>query len=200
MLWRMDDLTLLGPIVRLQIQKEPLIVGVRPERVYRLDPLVSVEAMTLAADGVVVRTDAGWVVDRHHAAHPSNPRPNPDRVLSFGFTSHYAAMAAHFGEADLGDAGENITVETDRIVSLEDVTGGIVIKRPDRTIEVKGAAVAEPCVPFTRFRLRDQSTSLEDVKPHREFLRRGMRGFVMGLANLDGAVEIELGDEVYLSR
>ncbi|NND03460.1 MAG: hypothetical protein HKN91_11795 [Acidimicrobiia bacterium] len=196
----MEDLTLLGPIVRLQIQKEPLIVGVRPERVYRLDPLVSVEAMTLAPDGAVVRTESGWVVDRHHAAHPANSRPNPDRVLSFGFTSHYTAMADHFGEAALGDAGENIIVDTDRTVSLDDMSGGIVIKRPDRTIEVKGAAVAEPCVPFTRFRLGDPAAPLEAVKPHREFLRRGMRGFVMGLTNLDGAVEVELGDEVYLRK
>lgn len=194
----MDDLKLLGPIVRLQIQKEPLIIGVRPERVYRLDPLVNLDALTLASDGVIARSDSGWILDRHHAAHPSNARPNLDRVLSFGFTSHYAAMADHFGEADVGDAGENIIVETDQMVSLDDIAGGILIKRPDRSIEIKGAAVAEPCVPFTRFRLRDQSTSLEDVKPHREFLRRGMRGFVMGLANLDGAVEIELGDEVYL--
>lgn len=194
----MDDLTLIGPIVRLQIQKEPLIVGVRPEREYRLDPLVTVDAMTLAADGVVVKTAAGWVVDRHHAAHPSNALPSPDRVLSVGFTSHYAAMQDHFGAVDLGDAGENIIVDTDRMITLDDVSGGIVIQRPDRKIELKGAAVAEPCVPFTRFRLRDPSSSLDDVKPHREFLRKGMRGFVMGLANLDGAVEIELGDEVYL--
>lgn len=194
----MHDLSFLGPIVRLQIQKEPLIVGVRPNRVYRLDPLVSLEAMTLSSQGVMVKTTAGWVVDRHHAAHPSNPLPNPDRVLSFGFTSHYAAMAERFGEVDLGDAGENIIVETDRMVSLDDLSGGIVIKRMDRMIELKGAAVAEPCVPFTRFRLRDPSRSLEEVKPHRKFLRGGMRGYVMGAADLDETVQIELGDEVYL--
>lgn len=176
------------------------MVGVVPERVYRLDPLVAVEAMTLSTDGVVVRTDRGWVVDRHHAAHPSNSRPNPDRVLSIGFTSHYAAMRHHFGWADVGDAGENIIVDTDPRISLDDVAGGIVIRRPGGDIELKGAAVAAPCVPFTRFRLGDQSKPLDDVKPHRDFLHNGMRGYVMGLANINGAVEIALGDEVLIRR
>ena len=78
----MHDLTLLGAIVRLQIQKEPMIIGVRPERVYRLDPLVSVDNLTLTAEGVMYKTDGGWMVDRHHSAHPAQGSPNPDRVLS----------------------------------------------------------------------------------------------------------------------
>ena len=125
-------------------------------------------------------------------------RPNPDRVISVGFTSHYALMAQHFGWANTGDAGENIIVATDRRITLDQVAGGIIIRRPDRDLELKGAAVAEPCVPFTRFRLDDQSTPLDDVKAHREFLRHGMRGYVMGLANLDAAVEVSVGDEVYV--
>lgn len=198
MLPAMSDLVRLGRIVRLQIQRDPMIIGVRPERVYRLDPLESVESMTLSPDGVIIKTSGGWVVDRHHAAHPSMGRPNPERVLSVGFTEHYRLMAEHFGWADLGDAGENIIVESDRRITLDDVAGGIVIRRHDRDVELKGAAVAEPCVPFTRFRLGDQATPLDAVKPHRDFLRQGMRGYVMGLANLDGAVEITLGDEVFL--
>jgi hypothetical protein len=106
-------------------------------------------------------------------------------------------MAEHFGSATVGDAGENVIIETTGLVTENQVAGGLMIERPGGNIEVKGAAVAEPCVPFTRFRLGDAAADLELVKPNREFLRRGMRGYVMGLANLTGAIEIEVGDLVY---
>ncbi len=43
----------------------------------------------------------------------------------------------------------------------------------------------------------DSAAPLAEVQPHREFLRRGMRGFVMGLETLTGAVAVDVGDFVY---
>lgn len=200
MLVAMDGYTLLGPIRRLQIQKETLIVGVRPDRVYRTEPLVSVDSIAISPDGITTNCEAGWVLDVHHTAHPANGHPDLDRLLSVGFTAHYEAMAARFGTAPDGVAGENIIVQTDHIVTEDQIAGGLMIERPDRRVELKGAAVAEPCVPFTRFLLNDRGAHLDVVKPHRDFLRRGMRGFVMGLGNLEGATAIELGDLVYATR
>lgn len=196
----MDDYTLLGPIRHLQIQREPLRIGVRPDRVYGTGPLASVPALVLSPEGVIAKIDAGWMVDLHHTAHPANAQPNLDRLLSVGFTSHYAAMADHFGSANLGDAGENLIVETDAVISEDLIAGGLLIERPGGNIELHLPAVAEPCVPFTRFRLGDPEADLDLVEPNREFLRGGMRGYVMGLSNLAGAFEIEVGDLVYARR
>ena len=193
----MDDYTLLGPIRHLQIQKGILRTGLRPDQAYRTEPLMSTPALVLSPAGVIANVDGSWVIDRHHTAHPANADPNLDRLLSIGFTAHYEAMAEHFGSATVGDAGENIIVETTGIITEEHIAGGLMIERPGGTIALEGAAVAEPCVPFTRFRLGDPEADLELVEPNREFLRRGMRGYVMGLGNLTGAVEIEVGDLVY---
>jgi len=198
MLPAMDDVTLLGPIRLLQIQRERLVRGVRPERTYHVEPLITVESMVLSPQGPLAKIDGGWVVAVHHAAHPANPIPSLDRMLSIGFTSHYTAMADRFGLATLGVAGENVIVDTGSIVTQEDLDGGLVIERPDGArIELKGAAAAEPCVPFTRFMLQDPEADLEIVKPNRDFLRRGMRGFVLGTAGLTESVEISLGDLVF---
>ena len=194
----MQQPTLIGSIERLQIQRERLIIGTRPDQVYRTDALIAVDSMVLSPDGPLAKVDGGWVVAVHHAAHPANPMPDLDRMLSVGFTSHYAAMAAHFGTAPIGVAGENIIVKADRMITLDEIAGGIVIERPGGAhIELKGAAVAEPCVPFTRYMLNDPEADLDIVKPNRDFLRKGMRGFVMGTAGLSESVEVSLGDKVY---
>ena len=193
----MDEYRLLGPIRLLQIQKETLRIGVRPNRVYRTDPLASVPALVLSPGGSIAKIDGGWMVDVHHTAHPANAQPSLDRLLSVGFTSHYAAMAEHFGSATVGDAGENIIVETDDIITQDQIAAGLLIERPGGIIELHDPAVAEPCVPFTRFRLGDPAADLELVNPNREFLRDGMRGYVMGLGNLTAAVAVEVGDLVY---
>ena len=192
--------TRLGAISKLQIQLERLVRGVRPDRIYTPEPLVEVDAMVLSPYGAVAKIDGAWVLSVHHAAHPANSRPNPDRMLSIGFTSHYDLMRARFGDAPPGIGGEYIIVETDTVVTEEDLAGGVAIGRPDgRDVKLKGAKVAKPCVPFTRFLMGDSRADLDSVRPHREFLDNGMRGFVMGTAGLDAAVEISVGDPVYLA-
>jgi hypothetical protein len=159
--------------------------------------LASVPAFALSPEGVIAKINGGWMVDSHHAAHPANAQPSHGRLLSVGFTSHYAAMAEHFGSATVGDAGENLIVETDGIITEDQIAGGLLIERPGGNIELHQPVVAEPCIPFTRFRLGDPEADLELVEPNREFLRRGMRGYVMGLGNLIATVEVEVGDLVY---
>ena len=72
-------------------------------------------------------------------------------AISVGFTAHYAAMRARFGEhAVLGCAGENIIVETEGRITLDDVSSGFVIQTASGAqVELSGGRVAEPCRPFT---------------------------------------------------
>lgn len=196
----MDGYTLVGPITRLQIQKERLVVGTRPDRTYRTEPLLSVDSFAVSSEGVIANVDGGWVLDVHHTSHPASTRSELDRLLSIGFSAHYDAMAERFGAAPYGIAGENIIVDTDRVITEDAIADGLMIQRPDRQIQLKGAAVAEPCVPFTKFMLQDAHAPVDIVKPNRDFLRRGTRGFVMGLDGLDETVAIELGDLVYLGH
>ena len=117
--------------------------------------------------------------------------PNRDDGISFQQGAH---------DNTVGDAGENVIVETDGLITEDHIAGGLMIERPGANIELKAPVVAEPCVPFTRYLLGDPKADLEMVQPHREFLRRGMRGYVMGLSNLTEAVEVEVGDLVYARR
>ncbi len=191
----MSGLEPIGEIVLLQIQKEQLVVGVRPERSYRTGPLVAVDALTLSPAGAVARIDGGWVVDRHHTAHPANIRPHMGRLLSVGFTGHYDRMTADFGAVELGVGGENIIVSTAHRVDLSRIGPGVVIRTAGGDIATDEATVAEPCIPFTRYLLGDDAPDAE-VAEKRERLRGGMRGYVMGLGSMTGSVEIRLGDTV----
>jgi hypothetical protein len=106
-------------------------------------------------------------------------------------------MAERFDEAPLGIAGENVIVDTDRHVTLDMIAGGIEIETGDGTVVLLDPAVAEPCVPFTRFMMRQPEATLDDLKADREFLRRGTRGFVVGLGSLDGPAVVRPGDLVW---
>ena len=56
----------------------------------------------------------------------------------------------------------------------------------------------EPCVEFTRFLTGRPGASAQEVKPDREKLRHGVRGFAIGIPELD-QIEVTVGAAV-LSR
>ncbi len=183
----------LGPIVRLQVQRDPLKtngVGYDPA------PILSVAEASLDRRGMVGRAGGSWVLDVHHAAHP-RVRGGGRRALSLGFTGHYEAMAERFGAADLGSAGENIVVEAEGIVAAEDLAGEVIITGSDAEIVLRGARVAAPCAEFTSF-----LKGLPAVAPAAEqpadvdFLDGGMRGFILDVSQLEAAVMIRVGDRV----
>src|SRR3989304_6150768 len=98
---------LIGAIVRLQVQRDPL-----KERGVGYDPtgILAVEEAAIGPLGIVGRHEGTWVLDTHHAAHPRS-QAGGRRALSIGFTGHYDRMAKRFGVAPLGCAGENLIVE-----------------------------------------------------------------------------------------
>ncbi|MFQ5966238.1 MAG: MOSC domain-containing protein [Acidimicrobiia bacterium] len=180
----------LGRIVKLQIQTDLLA-----RDHYDPAPLYETERLLLTPSGALAWCDGGWTVDSHHRDFPGRRYWNQDRALSVGFTSHYEAMAAHFGRAPLGCAGENVTIEADHQISPEELLNGLVIEADGRRVELGGLRIAQPCVPFTEFML-GAPTDNAQVEVHRDFLRGGMRGFVTGLDHLSEPTEIREGDRV----
>jgi hypothetical protein len=187
---------LLGRIVRLQVQREPL-----KEKGVGYDPgaILSVTRASIDANGMVGWTGRGWVLDAHHSAHP-RARGGGNRALSIGFTGHYALMADRFGEAPLGVAGENVIVEHDGRVYEKDLRGMVVLRGAGGDIETTDARVAAPCREFTSFLLGlDAVPDRVELEDDLEFLERGTRGFILDVGGL-GPGAIEVGDEVLLKR
>jgi len=192
----------IGVIVRLQVQVSSLKVGELPARHYDPSPLRSVAALTLTPAGVVASLEPGTeVVDVHHRDHPASKQRRGKNALSIGFTAHYAAMRDRFG-AHLRDgiAGENILVETGRMLAEEDLAGGVTIEtQGGASIPLQRIMIAAPCVEFSRFALRFPDDHRPDatVTDALQFLHRGMRGYYAGY---DGEpVVITVGDRLFLT-
>ncbi len=186
--------TLLGTIIKCQISAQGLIQDKR----YIDSDIVDASELHLGVDGVVGWCDGRAVLNHHHRLNPRLRSWKPARLLSVGFSGHYGAMASRFGSAPIGCAAENMIVDCDRIVSPDELAGGLQIRSGDgSTIDLEPAAVAKPCVPFTKFLLADQDANDDVVAPNRAFLDNGMRGFVPGLANQTDTAVIRPGDELW---
>lgn len=188
-----------GTVLRLQVQRSSLKAGEAPRRWYDPGPIVTVSSLQVSADGVTGGDDSGAkLLDVHNATHPASKNREHTNGISICFTSHYRAMRERFG-AHLVDgiAGENILVDTDRMMSPDDLPPEIVIRdAEDREIRIHDIIVAPPCVEFARFALQHPP----DAKPDRtvteavRFLHDGMRGYY---ARFDGpAGLISIGDTV----
>jgi hypothetical protein len=162
---------------------------------YDTSMLVPVDTLRLTPDGVLGLSDGEWIADRHHRDHPAASHWRAQDTLSFGFTSHYDLMWDLFRPTPLGIAGENVIVVADEMVHLDDIAGGVRIETDERQIELLPPGILEPCVEFTRFMTSRPDASAREVKPDREKLRNGVRGYAVGIPGPD-PVEIGLGDTV----
>ncbi len=184
----------IGTIKLLQVQRGPLKVK---DVSYDPRPLLEVESASLGPDGMLGSSAGGWVLDVHSSMHPAC-RGGGNRALSIGFTAHYDAMSARYGARLLGEAGENIIVESSGMVTLADLDGTVVIKAAEGDVELTGARVAAPCREFTSYLLGlDHIPDRAELGNDLEFLGHGMRGFVFGLDHLGGWITVRTGDEVF---
>ncbi|MGI9584318.1 MAG: hypothetical protein ACR2N7_01870 [Acidimicrobiia bacterium] len=184
--------TAIGSIILLQSQTHAMTGSGG----YDTGALRSNPVLKLTASGAYGLDDGAWVMDRHHRHHPESQYWHAEDVLSFGFTSHYRHMTSLFGPIPLGIGGENVIVECSSIVTLEDIAGGIRIEGQSGSLDLTGPAVAEPCVEFTRFMTQKPAASAHEIKPYREQLKHGVRGFVVGVP--DGApFDVAVGDTVW---
>ncbi len=170
---------------------------------YEDHKILEVDELWLGVDGVIGQLAGQSILHAHHRIHPNKSWDHrrrdfrPKRLLSIGFTGHYSQMAERFGEAPMGCAAEDIIVDCAGTVTLGDLADGVQLRRDGQVVELNEVAVAKPCVPFTKWLLRDQDASDEVVAANRAFLEAGMRGFVMGLADQHEPVAIRVGDELW---
>jgi len=184
-------------IVRLQIQQEPLKRGEKPYRWYDATSIRQVEPLLVDERGATGVADGDKILDVHHVDHPKTRNHGRASGLSLGFTAHYGAMRARFGDrvAD-GVAGENVLVDTDEQMTYERLAAGAFRTHDGRTVPFVEVEVAEPCVEFSRYVLGVEPG--DRSQPMREPLRAlmgGMRGFYVALAV---PVELMVGDELLL--
>jgi hypothetical protein len=186
----------LGSIIRLQVQRSTLKTGERPLRRYDPAPLLAVPRLAVTPYGMLGGTpDGGWVVDIHHRAHPATKNEDGVHGASVGFTGHYAAIRAKFGDRVVdGSAGENMIVEHPALLAPADVERGLVVVGKDGAERVRFRVLqpAHPCRPFTGWALGENVESAV-LKEHLQFLENGMRGYYL---QAEGSATIELGDEL----
>ncbi|HJW09716.1 MAG TPA: hypothetical protein VJ483_08790 [Holophagaceae bacterium] len=190
----------LGPIVRLQIQRDRLKQGERPRRWYDPAALLSVPRLHLGPRGAVAEVDGFSALDVHHMDHPrSRFNLETENTLTLGFTGHYAAMRDRFGpRLTDGIAGENVIVDVDRTVGLDELAGGVLVRGQDgRELRFHRLNVAHPCAEFSHYALDLPPTTADAavLKETLQFLDAGRRGFHMTFA--DGPRWIDVGDEVF---
>ena len=190
----LGEWTRIGDITLLQIQ-----TGVLTETgSYDTSMLMQVDTLRLTRDGVLGRSGGEWLFDRHHRRHPAAKYWHAEDVLSFGFTSHYDHMWELFRPTPLGIAGENVIVVAEGMIDPASIEGGLRIETSGSPVDLDEPHPMEPCVEFTRFLTGRPGASAQEVKPDREKLRHGVRGFAVGIPELD-QIEVTVGAAV-LSR
>lgn len=196
----LDNLELIGPIVRLQVQTSSLKHGERPRSWYDPAPIRAVPAMLLD-EGGVTGVDDGDIADVHHRDHPQSKHRRENGV-SVGFTGHYSAMRTRFGDHLVdGIAGENILVDAVGVFSLADVMHGIVFVGAHGLTILSAVEHAKPCVEFSKFCAGYAPERRPDraITETLQFLNHGTRGFYATLERSpdDSPTLIALGDLLY---
>lgn len=198
----------LGAVSLVQLQPAGLIVdmpgpqGIRS--VYDASRRVEVDRLEISPRGIEAFLPTGEsVLDIHHLDHPDKAYDNDDLVC-IGFTAHYQAMRAEFGEHMVdGVAGENIVIESSGEVWPEDLGEAVAIENQETGEKsiLEMVSFARPCVEFSRFCAR---------RPHEElpaqrlgeiltFLGNGRRGFLLVLDETLDKVTVQRGDGVFLA-
>jgi hypothetical protein len=197
-----ENIRELGRVNLVQVQPNGLIIKSPSGYFYDASRLVKVDSLTITSLGIEADTLEGQhVLDIHHIDHPDKAYDNDD-LVSIGFTSHYKAMRAHFGEHMVdGIAGENIIIKYEPEVWLEDLGGQIAIENADtgRLAQLDVVSYAAPCEEFSHFAARSQDKRLPatKLKSTLQFLGNGRRGFLLVLINGQEQATVRSGDRVF---
>jgi hypothetical protein len=184
-------------IVRLQVQTDPVKVGRAPLRRYDPATIESVPRIEVGPAGVVGLAERlGSVMDVHHIDHPrTRDRKGIGGVTVMG-TGDYARLRAVYGEhLTEGIAGETILVDAPDGLARRPMPDRITVLTAGGPVLLTQVRVADPCVEFSRYCLRQEpSPAVDDaVRQALVDLDDGARGY---RAVADGSGVIALGDEV----
>ena len=192
---------LLGKVKLVQVQPSGLIIETSSGYFYDASRRVEVGRILITSHGIeAILPEGEHVLDIHHIDHPDKAYDNDD-LVSIGFTSHYNAMRARFGEHMVdGIAGENIIIEYGEEVWLEDLGQQIAIENTEtghRTL-LDVICFAPPCDEFSHFAAQSQQERLPaaELKATLQFLNDGRRGFLLVLSEGQEAATVQPGDRV----
>ncbi len=174
--------TVLGTVVRLQVQRSPLKPGPAGERVYDPSPLLEVPSLEVGPRGVRGLLPDGPVLDAHHADHPQTRNVRLVNGLSVLPRAHYDALRARFGPQVVdGSAGESLLLDTDGPLTEDDLRGPLLLDAVDGDpLPLELVAAAPPCVEFSRWCLGRGVGEVDDeVKAALAWLGDGRRGFYL---------------------
>ena len=180
-------------IVRLQVQRTPVKIGKAPLRVYQPAAIVSVGRLVAGPQGVSGVTDDGEVIlDVHHQQHPqSRDRKGVGGILFMG-TGDYAVLRKRYGDhVTDGIAGETMLLDAPAGLAGRDLPAVVSITTATGPVKLHGVRVADPCVEFSRFCLRqDVSPTVDDtVKQTLKELDGGARGY-RSIAAASGTIAV----------
>jgi hypothetical protein len=189
-------------IVRLQIQTEPLKAGRAPHREYRVEALQPVDQLIISEQGSTGRwRDSGGdheQLDVHHQRHPrTRDRKGTAGITVMGTGDYRTLRESYGGHLVDGSAGESVLVDAPEGLAGRPFPEKFTIVTADGPIAFRLGRVADPCVEFSRFCLREPvSDQVSDhVRRALADLDDGHRGY---RAAAVGRGTIRVGDTVLL--
>ena len=201
-----EETRLLGVVKLVQVQPNGLIIdvpGSSPAKsFYDVSRRVEVDRLEITPRGIEATLPTGErVLDIHHLDHPDKAYDDDD-LVSIGFTAHYDAMRAEFGEHMVdGVAGENIIIDFPDEVWPADLGRALAIENQDtgEVATLDMVSFAEPCVEFSRFCARNPHGEISGRRLGEilRFLGNGRRGFLLLLNDALDAVTVRPGDRVF---
>jgi hypothetical protein len=198
-----EELRPIGQVKLTQLQPNGLIIETPSGYFYDASRRVVVDRLLISPLGIeATLPDGEQVLDIHHINHPDKAYDDDDLVC-IGFTSHYDAMRARFGEHMVdGVAGENIIIDCGIEVWPEDLGKEIVIENSDtgaKTV-LDMMSLAAPCEEFSHFAANSQDTRLPatKLKETLQFLGNGRRGYLLVMREGQETATIQPGDEVFV--
>lgn len=181
--------SVIGTVVRLQVQTGPL--KPRPSGSGRYDPtpLRTVDAMELTGQGCVGLLGGERLVDVHHVEHPLSRNVREVNGLSLLPSAHYAALRATYGDHVVdGAAGENVLLATAGPWTAADLAGELMLEVDSGVVALTDPMAAPPCLEFSRWCLgraevgaRDGGVDDvdEELAAALDHLDHGLRGFYL---------------------
>ncbi|MTD15312.1 hypothetical protein GIS00_15320 [Nakamurella sp. YIM 132087] len=190
------------PIVRLQVQTEPLKVGRAPLRRYDPTPIESVPRLEISERGVIgLGRGLGRLVDVHHQDHERTRDARGNGGVTVMGTGDYVALRERYGEHLVeGIAGETILVDAPDGLAGLPVPESISVVTAAGSLPLVQVRVADPCVEFARFCLGLEPSPVvgDDIRAALVDLDNGARGYRAAAAPVDGPVVVALGDTVVI--
>ena len=198
-----EHLHLLGIVKLTQLQPTGLIINTPSGEFYDPSRRVVVDSLQISPLGIeAITPDGEHMLDIHHIDHPDKKYENDDLVC-IGFSSHYAAMRARFGDHIVdGVAGENIIIQVEKEIWPEDLGQRIGFQSSetgDLTL-LDVVRYAAPCEEFSHFVAQSQHQRLPaaELKATLQFLGNGRRGYLLVLSDGQKSAIVQPGDRVFV--